>query len=117
MSAAALLRLREIVDERARLDAEERALIEQLANDREESVAEPEGDSSSLVSLRDAATALDLSYDATRMRAARENATVRLGERSFVWRTWIDRQLVRSVRSVAVRSEHVVSSAGKVEPR
>jgi hypothetical protein len=58
---------------------------------------------SALLPLKEAAAELGVSYDAARIRASRQRATVKIGDNAFVWRHWLDEQIrnVRCVRSVA----------------
>lgn len=58
---------------------------------------------SALLPLRDAAAELGVTYDAARIRASRKGAVIKVGDRAFVWRHWLDEQIrnVRCVRSVA----------------
>ena len=77
-----------------------------LASDRKPSsgsVAPLDQSRSVLLPLREAAAELGVSYDAARIRASRKGAVIKVGDRAFVWRHWLDGQIrnVRCVRSVA----------------
>ena len=96
---ATIARLRAIAAERRLLDEEEEQLLAELQGEHELEKAVV----GSFVGIKEIARALNLSYDAARMRVSRADVGRQFGNATYAPREWLDAQLatVRSVRSLS----------------